>query len=82
MPQPHNESRRKVRSQGIRATDVDKLLSVLRALDRTVVELSMDVYKVPRRNRPAMLEQHRRLHDMVRTHLPRFLYRPESADDY
>jgi hypothetical protein len=37
----------------------------------------MNVYKVPRRDRAAMLEQHRRLHDMVRERLPRLLCQPE-----
>jgi len=77
MPQPNRQSSRKRRSHGIRATDLDELLNALRALDRTVVEISMNVYKVPRRHRAALLEQHRRLHDMVRERLPRFLYQFE-----
>jgi len=77
MPQPNKQSMRKLRSHGVRATDLDKLLNALRALDRTVVEISMNVYKVPRRDRAAMLEQHRRLHDMVRERLPRLLCQPE-----
>jgi hypothetical protein len=77
MP-PYKQPWRKLRSRGVRATDVDKLLNALRALDRTVVEISMEVYKVPRRDRAAMLEQHRRLHDMVRERLPRFLYESEK----
>ena len=66
MPQPNKRSWRKVRSRITRATDLNELLDLLRALDRTVVEMSMKVYKVPRHDRPAMLEQHRRLHDLVR----------------
>ena len=77
MAQPNKQPWRKLHSHGVRATDLDKLLSALRALDRAVVEISMSVYKVPRRDRAAMLEQHRRLHDMVREGLPRFLYPPE-----
>lgn len=77
MAQPNKRSWRKPHSQGVRATDLDKLLNALRALDRAVVEISMSVYKVPRSDRAAMLEQHRRLHDMVREGLPRFLYQPE-----
>ena len=77
MPQPNKRSWRKLRYRGIRATDLDQLLNTIRALDRTVVEISMMVYNVPRRDRAALLEQHRRLHDMVRERLPRFLYQPE-----
>jgi hypothetical protein len=62
-----------LRSRRVRAGDVEKLLNALRALDRTVVEISMRIYKVPRRDRASMLEQHRRLHDTIRERLPRFL---------
>jgi hypothetical protein len=78
MPQPDKQPWRKLRSRGDRATDLDKLLNALCALDRTVVEISMNVYKVPRRDRAAMLEQQRRLHDMVRERLPRFLYQSKK----
>jgi hypothetical protein len=74
MPQPPARSRRKLRSDEVRATNLDKLLNAFRKLDRTVVEISLNAYKVPRRDRAAMLEQHGRLHDMVRKRLPRFLY--------
>ena len=66
MPQPNSHPWRKLRSRSTRATDLDKLLNLLRALDRTVVEISMNIYDVPRCDRAAMLEQHRVLHDMVR----------------
>ena len=66
MPQPKKQSWAKLRSHSVRAADIDKLLNALRALDRTVVEFSMEIYKVPRRDRAGMLEQHRLLHDMVR----------------
>lgn len=69
MPQPNKHSCPKLRSRSYRAPDLDKLLNQLRALDRTVVEMSMHLYNVPRRERPAMLEHHRRLHDMVRDRL-------------
>ena len=77
MPQRNKQSWRKLRFHGTQATDLDELLKALRALDRTVVEISMNAYEVPRRHRAALLEQHRRLHDMVRERLPRFLYQPE-----
>ena len=77
MAQPNRQSRRKLDSHAVRAADLDNFLNAFRALDRTVVEISMNVYKVPRRDRAAMREQHRRLHDLVRERLPRFLYQPE-----
>jgi hypothetical protein len=46
-----------------------KFLNALRALDRTVVEISMKIYNVPLRDRAAMLEHHRLLHDKVRERL-------------
>ena len=39
------------------------------AFDRTIVEISMKIYKVPRRDRVAMLDHHRLLHDKVRERL-------------
>jgi hypothetical protein len=78
MPQPVKQRWRKLRAQGARATDLDQLLNAFCALDRTVVEISMNAYKIPQRDRAAMLEQHRRLHDMVRERLPRFLYQSEK----
>lgn len=76
MSQPNRRSRTKSRSGGVRASDVEKLLNAVRALDRTVVEISMHIYKIPRRDRAATLERHRRLHDSVRERLPRLLARP------
>ena len=77
MPQPKKQAWRKVRSRSVRPTDLDKLFNALRTLDRTVVEISMRVYKVPRRVWAAMLEQHRGLHDMVRERLPHLSSRRE-----
>ena len=76
MSQRNKQPGRKFRSQSVRVSDVDKLLKALRALDRTVVEISMNVYKVPRRDRAAMLKHHRRLHDAVRERLPQYLFQP------
>lgn len=72
MTQPTKKSWRKLRVRGVPA-DLEKLLNVLRVLDRTVVEISMSVYNVPRREQAAMLEHHQRLHDMVRERLPQLL---------
>jgi hypothetical protein len=77
MSRPNKQSCRKLRSDHIRATDMHKLLDAIRALDQAVVEISMKVYNVPRRDRAAMLQQHHRLHDIVRERLPLFLHPPE-----
>jgi hypothetical protein len=73
MSHPNNQLGRNLRSHGIRAGELDRLLNALRALDRTVVEISMHIYKVPRRDRTAMRKQHRCLHDAIRERLPRLL---------
>jgi hypothetical protein len=78
MSQPTKRRGRKSCSSGIPASDVDKFLNAFRTLDRTVVEISMHIYKIPHRDRTAMLKQHRRLHDTVRKRLPRFLYLPHQ----
>jgi hypothetical protein len=73
MSHTNRQPWRNLRSHGFRAGDLDRLLNALRALDRTVVEISMHIYKVPPRDRTAMRKQHRRLHDTIRECLPRFL---------
>lgn len=75
MSQPNTQRPRKRRYHGnVPVTEVNKFLNAFRALDRTVVEISMHIYKVPQHHRAAMLKQHRRLHDTVRKRLPRLLY--------
>jgi len=75
MSQPTKQRpRRNLRPQSGQANDIDRFLNAFRALDRTVVEMSMHIYKIPRRDRAAVLKQHRRLHDTVRKRLPRLLY--------
>jgi hypothetical protein len=59
--------------RAIAASDPGEMLDMLLALDRMVVELSLRVYKVSRRERSLMREQNRRLHRAVRKHLPRLL---------
>ena len=71
MAQPNQQQWRKSRPNGLRIGAVDKLFHALRVLDRTVVEISMHMYKVPRRDRAAVLKQHRRLHDTIRENLTR-----------
>ena len=80
MSQPNKQPPRKLRSHGVRTSDVDKFLNALLALDRTVVEISMNVYKIPQRDRVALREQHRRLHDTVRERFPRLLYLPQRVE--
>ena len=78
MSQP-NQQQRKLRSHGFRANEVHKLLNALLMFDRTLVEFSMDLYRVPRRDRAALRKLNRRLHDTVRERLPRLLQQPNRA---
>lgn len=50
-------------------------LDVLLALDRMVVEVSMQLYKVEHRDRSNIRLSNRRLHAAVRKELPRWLKR-------
>ncbi len=67
------QDERKWRNHVISESDLNKVLDILLALDRMVVELSMHFYNIPRRKRFVMREQNRRLHDVVREHLPRLV---------
>ena len=70
----HNKKEgRKLRSQVLSPQDPAEMLDHLLALDRMLIEVSMRLYKVPRRDRFTMRAQNRRLHDAVRQHLPRLL---------
>jgi hypothetical protein len=46
--------------------NADKLLDSLLALDRRVIERSLRIYNIPRRERNRMRAQMRRLHQAVR----------------
>jgi len=48
-------------------------LDILLALDRFVLELSMRLYNIPRRERLTVRKQNRRLHGAVRKHMPQLL---------
>jgi len=67
----------KVKDRSLRAhsssTNLDEMLETLFALDRSVVEVSMQLYSVGRRERQKMRSQNRRLHAAVRHQLPRLL---------
>lgn len=54
-------------------TDLTEMLEMLLALDRSVVEVSMQLYSLDRGERHKMRSQNRRLHAAVRHQLPRLL---------
>jgi hypothetical protein len=54
-----------------------KLLEILSACDRGVVEFSMGLYNVPRRERALMRRQNRRLHRALKACLPQLLQPPQ-----
>jgi hypothetical protein len=62
---------RQLRNQVTSQSDLHPALDMLLELDRMVVELSMGIYNLPRRERFIMRAQNRRLHQAVREHLPR-----------
>ncbi len=53
--------------------DPNQMLDVLLALDRMLVEVSMQIYNVPSHDRFTLRKQNRHLHATVREHLPRLL---------
>jgi hypothetical protein len=53
--------------------DPRRMLEVLLALDRMVVEVSMHLYNVERQERSKIRHSNRRLHAAVRKQLPRLL---------
>jgi hypothetical protein len=65
LPAPYERTRPR---QG---SDAKHELEVLLALDRVLVEVSMQLYNVDPRDRSKMRRQNRRLHAAVREHLPR-----------
>lgn len=69
---------RKLRNQVLSQRDPNQLLDDLLALDRMLVEVSMRIYNVPRRDRISMRAHNRRLHDAVREHMPRLLKRSRN----
>ena len=62
-----------IQSRVVDERDPYKLLDMLLALDRMVVELSMRKYNISRRDRFRMRAQNKRLHQAVRKHLPQLL---------
>ncbi len=70
MTKRNKAKRRESRSLLSHRGDPDGMLDILLALDRSMVEFSMGLYNVPRRDRALMREQNRRLHRALRNHPP------------
>lgn len=66
-------------SQPVIQASPDRQLDVLLALDRMVVEVSMQLYNVNSRDRTRMRRQNRRLHAAVREHFPRVPKHPVKS---
>jgi hypothetical protein len=60
------DKRRRTSRTVISESDPKKLLEILLALDRHVIELSMRLYNVPRGERFTMRAECRRVHDALR----------------
>lgn len=58
--------------------ELENLLEILSACDRGVVEFSMGLYNVPRRDRVMMRRQNRRLHRALKSYLPQLLQPQQS----
>jgi hypothetical protein len=63
----------KQHTQRFNRRDPEEMMDTLLALDRMLVEISMRLYNVPRRDRFTMRKHNRRLHAAVRQQLPRLL---------
>jgi hypothetical protein len=63
------------RNQVRRPSKPGELLEVLLALDRSVVEVSMQLYNLSQSDRRRMRSDNRRLHAFVRHQFPRLLKR-------
>jgi hypothetical protein len=80
MNSPNHRNRRSfptsssILPENVSNPPVDMLL----ALDRMVVEVSMQLYNLNRSERSRMRRQNRRLHAAVREHLPRLLQRARA----
>ena len=70
-----NRRRRHKVSSNVQAKAGKPPLEVLFALDRMVVEVSMQLYNVDDRDRARMRRENRRLHAALRRHFPSLLKR-------
>ena len=73
----HALKARKSHRQVLHRIDLDRLLEILSAFDRGMVELSMGLYNVSRHDQMLMRRQNRRLHRALRKSLPRLLKPPQ-----
>lgn len=79
MTKQDTSRRHKSRNSIFLRAALHRMLDILLAFDRSVVELSMGLYNLPRRDRVIMREQNRRLHHALREGLPRILEQPRSS---
>lgn len=77
MAKAQTTKRRKSQGPILPRVELEKLLEILSASDRGVVEFSMQLYNVPRRERVVMRRQNRRLHRALKACLPRLLQPPQ-----
>jgi hypothetical protein len=61
------------KNQTVPENDPGEMLEMLLALDRSLVEVSMQLYNVDPRGRSEMRRDNRRLHSAMRNQLPRLL---------
>lgn len=61
------------KNQTVPENDPGEMLEMLFALDRSLVEVSMQLYNVDRRSRSEMRRDNQRLHTAMRNQLPRLL---------
>jgi hypothetical protein len=73
MTKLNRAKRRESRNLMTHRGDTKRMLDILLAFDRSMVEISMGLYNVPRRDRALMREQNRRLHRALRNHVPRLV---------
>ena len=78
MAQARTAKWRKAPAPMLHKAELEKMLEILSACDRGVVEFSMGLYNVPHHDRAAMRRHNRRLHRALRSYLPHLL-RPQQA---
>jgi len=69
---------RKASTPMLHRVELEKLLEILSACDRGVVEFSMGLYNVPRSDRAIVRRQNRRLHRALKSYLPQLLQPQQS----
>lgn len=62
------------------AVDPSRMLDVLLALDRMVVEVSMHLYDVKHKDRSTIRHNNRRLHAAVRKQFPQIIKRARTEE--